>query len=258
MNKFAYLTLGLTSLLTVSACSSSSDHAVTREEYDDTAQAIGTTTSSGSGGGDVAAMADVMIMARGEMPLGFTLTADGHVRGSRLGLDYNYALTCKDTAGTTLALCGPTTDRVDVSLTLTGDLATSNLDASLSRQGSWTVTGMQSATTKFDGNGSFDFAATIRSVFRPGVVTTYNFAYDASYDGVLIDSASHQAIGGSASFDASARHMVTGSNNNSDVTFAVAADITFKADHTATLVLDGDQQYSIDLTTGVVVRVSAT
>jgi len=253
MNHLACLTLG--SLVATAACSSS--HTVAPEEYDDTAQAIGSTTASGAGGGDIAAMSDVLIIARGDLPFGFTLAADGHVRGARLGLDYNYALTCKDTAGTTLPSCGETTDRLDVSLTLSGTLITTGLDASLSREGSWTVTGMQSATTTFNGNGSFDFDATIRSVFRPGVVATYSFAYDASYDAVLIDSESHQAIGGSASFDASARHTVTGTNHDRDVRFDISAEIEFHANHTASLVLDGDQRYSLDLETGAVIRASA-
>lgn len=253
MNHLAYLTLG--SLVATGGCSSS--HTVTMEEYDDTAQAVGSTTAR-SGGGDLAAISDVMIMARGDLPLGFALASDGHIRGARLGLDYNYALICKDISGTILPTCGETTDRVDVSLSLSGNLITSGLDASLSREGSWTVTGMRSATTTFDGNGKFDVDATIRSVFRPGVVATYNFAYDASYDAVLIDSASHQTVGGAASFDASARRTVEGTNHDSDVSFSVSVDVEFHADHTASLVLDGDHRYSIDLDTGVVIRVTAS
>ena len=258
MNHLAYLTLG--SLFATAACTSS--HTVTPAEYDDTAQAVGSTMVSGSGGGgsgggEVAAMADVQLIARGNMPLGFTLGADGHIHGARLGLEYNYALTCKDSGGTTLPSCGTTTDKVDVSLTLSGTLITGALDAALQRSGTWTVTGLQSSTATFNGNGSFNFDATIRSVFRPGVVATYNFAYDASYAAILIDSGSHQAIGGSASFDASARHTVMGSHNDSDVAFNINAEISFHADHTASLVLDGDQRYSINLDTGVVVRVTA-
>ena len=246
MKKRACLTLGA-----LVACSSSS-RSVTPAEYDDTAQTIGSTTAHG----DRAAMSDVLIIARGDLPLGFTLAGDGHARGGRFGLDYDYAVTCKDLAGTVLPLCGVTTDRVDVSLGLSGNLATSDLDASLSREGSWTVTGMQSATTTFDGNASIDLDATIRSVFRPGVVATYHFAYDASYDAVLIDSGSDQAIGGAIRFTASANHTVTGTNHDSDVSFDVSADIAFHADHTASLVLDGDQRYSIDVDTGVVIRAS--
>jgi hypothetical protein len=50
--------------------------------------------------------------------------------------------------------------------------------------------------------------------------------------------------------------MVNGTNNDVDATFDVHADITFHADHTATLVLDGDRNYSLNLNTGVVVHVN--
>jgi hypothetical protein len=39
-----------------------------------------------------------------------------------------------------------------------------------------------------------------------------------------------------------------------DKSFDVTAVITFHADHTATLVLDGTQTFTIDLTTGKVTR----
>ncbi len=252
MNQLMSFALG--SLVVTAACTSS--HTVTPAEYDDTAQAVGS-TASGTSGGDVVAMTDVMVIAHGGLPLGFALSTDGHVHGTRVGLDYDYALTCSDTAGTTLPSCGATTDGVDVSLTLTGQLLTGGFDASMSRTGSWRVTGMQSPTTTFDGKGTFDFDATLRSVFRPGAVATYAFAYDASYDAVRIDSSSRQVIDGAASFDASVRHTIDGTNHDSDVTFDVNADIAFHADRTASLVLDDDQHYTIDLDTGAVSRGTA-
>jgi hypothetical protein len=59
----------------------------------------------------------------------------------------------------------------------------------------------------------------------------------------------------SASFDLSAQAQVSGTTHDSSASFDVHAQITFHADHTAGLVLDGSQHDSLDLTTGGVVRV---
>ena len=80
---------------------------------------------------------------------------------------------------------------------------------------------------------------------------------DASYDAVRISTKDRKVIAGSASFDLTAHHTVTGAgSNNTNASFEVHAAITFQADHTATLVLDGTQHYTIDLTTGIVVHVN--
>ena len=34
-----------------------------------------------------------------ELPTGFTAMGDGHFQGSRLGVDYSYAIVCKNAAG---------------------------------------------------------------------------------------------------------------------------------------------------------------
>ena len=97
-NRITMLTLGLAT----AACSSSANQP-TPAEYDDTAQAIASTTSTSNGGssagGDVASMADTVSLSLGVMPQGISLMGDGHFHGSRLGVDYNYSLTCKSVAG---------------------------------------------------------------------------------------------------------------------------------------------------------------
>lgn len=243
----------ITLVLSFAACSSS--NTPTREQYDDTAQAIASTTATSGGGGDVASMSDSVTIALGATPLGFSLMGDGQFQGSRLGVDYSYAITCKDASGL-VGICGPTTDQATVDVAWSGDLVSTNVDASVSRDGSWSITGLQSGTATFSGDSTFSFDATLRSIFRPGVTATYAFDASASYDAVRIATQDHQVIDGSASFDLTAHSTVTGAgSNNSDATFEVHAEITFHADHTADLVLDGSQHYSLDLTTGVVIRV---
>lgn len=252
MNRMTLITLfGATAV----ACSSSRQP--TREEYDDTAQAIAATTATGSGGGDVASMADSVTIALGGMPAGFALSADGHFRGSRLGVDYSYSISCKNLAGATLAVCDRTTNEATVDVSWSGNLDTQNVDASVTRNGSWTLTGLQTDTATFSGDSSFSFDLTLLSIFRPGVTSTYELDASASYDAIRISTVQRQIIDGSASFDVSAHHTVTGGRNDVDASFEIHADITFNADHTATLVLDGSQHYTVNLSTGTVARTGA-
>jgi hypothetical protein len=249
MNHIALTTLALS----ITACSSSSKP--TAEQYDDTAQAIASSTATGGGGGDVASMSDSASLALGTVPQGFTLAGEGHVQGTRLGVDYNYTITCKSAAGV-IGTCGPTTDQASVEVAWSGDLSSTSIDASVTRSGSWSLTGLQSATAAFSGTGAFSFDATLRSVFRPGATATYSFDADATYHAVQVDTAQHQVIGGSASFDVAAHATVSGTaHSDGSASFDVHAEITFHADHTADLVLDSSQHYTIDVTTGAVVHV---
>ena len=131
----------------------------TPEQYDDTAQAIASATAPSGGGGDVASMTDTVTISLGAMPSGFSLMGNGHFHGSRLGLDYDYAITCKNVAGA-VGLCGPTTDQATVDVSWSGNLDTANVDASVTRNGSWSVSGLQSDTATFNGDSSFSLDTT--------------------------------------------------------------------------------------------------
>jgi hypothetical protein len=250
MNRITLLPLALS----IAACSSSSTP--TRAQYDDTAQAIASTTATGSGGGDVGSMADSVTLAHGVVPTGLAIEGDGHFQGNRLGLDYSYSIVCKSAGA--VGPCGPATDQATIDVMWSGNLSTAGVDASVTRDGSWSLTGLSTDTATFAGNSTFSFDATVRSIFRPGAMASYMFDASASYNAIRISTQQRQVIDGSASFDLSAHAQVTGAgSNNADASFEVHAQITFHADHTADLVLDGNQHYSLDLTTGGVVRVGA-
>jgi hypothetical protein len=252
INRITLITLGSV----IAACSSDSNKA-NSEQYDDTAQAIGSTTATGGGGGDVASMSDSVNLALGTMPLGFSLQGDGHIHGNRLGVDYSYAVACKSLTGVVLAKCDVTSNEATVDVAWSGSLRSPNVDAVVTRDGMWKVSGLQTDTATFSGDSSFSFDATLRSVFRPGVTATYTFDTEASYDAVRIANATRLIVDGSASFALDAHHKVTGAgSDNVDASFSVQAALTFHADHTAALVLDGTEHYSINLDTGVVVRVN--
>jgi hypothetical protein len=134
-------------------------------------------------------------------------------------------------------------------------LDTNNFDAAVEREGSWTIDGLQSNTVTFDGDSSFSYDASLISIFRPGVRATFAFDADAEYDAIAIDSATRDAIAGTAAFDISAHKVVTGTSNDVDKSFAVHAEVEFHADRTATITLDDEHHYTLDLATGVVVRI---
>jgi hypothetical protein len=228
---------------------------MTTEDYDDAAQAVGASaTGDNGGGGELGAMSDSASIAFGIVPLGLTATANGQINGNRLGLAYSFSITCEDVNGNTLAVCSPLTDRAEVDAAWNGTLDTRYLDAEVDRSGSWTLDGLQSNTITFDGQSSFSYDATLQSIFRPGVTTSLSFDADADYDAVAIDGPTHDAIGGSATFDVSGRKVVTGTDADVDKSFAVHAELEFHADRTATMTLDGDHSYTLNLATGAVVR----
>jgi hypothetical protein len=247
----------LASLLLAAACSSSTssnDSPLTTEDYDDTAQAVASVTVAGSGGGDVASMSDSATIALGIVPIGFSLDGSGSITGNRFGVEYSYAIACQDASGNDLPVCTSLTDRASVDVAWSGNLDLPNFTSSVSREGSWSITGLQSDTAVFAGDSEFSYDAVIRSIFRPSATSSFTFDARAEYDGVAIDTATHDAIAGSASFDLTAHKVVTGGDVDVDKSFEVHADLEFHADRTATLVLDGEHRYTLDVATGAVVR----
>lgn len=230
----------------VGACTDNNkDDSITNDEYDQVAQSVGSSTATGGGGGDVGAMSDTAVIARGALPLGFTVSGSGSVTGVHAGLDYSYSLTCKDAGGTTLAVCTDLTDSAEASLSWSGSLDLPNISAMVDRDGNWSLTGLQSDTATFNGDGSFSYDAMIANV-------GWHFDYNASYDAVVVDTSSHVAVDGSLSYDISASKDVNGNTTRS---FSLHADVDVHADGTATIALDGTHHYTLNLSSGAVVKV---
>jgi hypothetical protein len=218
MNRISSIAL----ISALAACSSSkmpgsASGPATVEDYDDTAQAIGTMTTTGGGGGDVASMADAFTISRGEMPFGFGLGLNGdkHIHGNRLGLDYSYTAVCKDAAGADLAKCDKTADQAQIDVSWSGSLKTPNLDAEVSRMGSWTLTGLQSDTASLSGNSSFSLDTTLTSIFHSGATSSLSIDATAMYNAIAIATKKRQVTGGSATFSLTVHRVVTGTGNGS-------------------------------------------
>lgn len=236
--------LALLSMFMFAACSSNNDHAATQQEYDDVARQLGTSAATGNGGGDVGAMSDSMTVALGGSLAGFTVSATGTLTGSHGSLMYSYDVSCRDANGTVLPVCTRLTDSAAIDLAWSGELALPNLDASVSRRGSWTLAGLQSPTASLDGRGTFTFDAALAA-------SMYHLSYGADYHAVAIDTATKVAIGGEIDYAIDA----TRTTGNVDESFSIDAALVFHADGSATLTLDGTHEYTVDLETGAVVIV---
>jgi hypothetical protein len=260
MTRITLITLGLS----IAACASSpSTTPATSADYDDVAQTIAsstaTTNSSGNdlGAGDVIAIRDAVSLARGILPFGFVRDREGHCHGDRMGIGNDFAITCKDASGAVQTACNQMTDSATVVLKMKGSFETPNASFSIDREGMWTITGLQTATATLNGNSSFSIDTSIKSV--SGVMRTFTFDNTATYKAITVTTADRQITGGGASFEVKAHRTVTGTTNGSndvDKSFDVKAELTFNADHTATLVLDGTHTFTIDLRTGKVTRVN--
>jgi len=298
------------------ACSSSSSPSTstsgpaTAEDYDDTAQAIGTMamTGGGGGGGDVGSFGDAVMVSKGAMPFGLGLKGDGRIHGNRQGLDYSYTAVCKDATGAALTKCDKTTDQAQIDVSWSGSLKTPSFSADVARKGSWTITGLQSDTASLSGDSSFTLDTTMTSIFHGGATSTLSIDASAMYNAIQIATKSHEPVGGSAAFSLTVHRTVTGTGNGSggsdsgsgsgsddgsgggsddgsgagsgsgggsddgsghdsghghghggtvqdiDKTFSVTATITFNADHTADLTINGTEHFTIDLATGSIKR----
>lgn len=267
MKRLILIACSLSLFTAACSSSSSSDDKPTSENYDDTAQAIAMTTAGNNGagayatdstrGGDIASMADTVSLSLGVLPIGISLSGNGHFQAKRFGVDYDYSLTCKNIGGI-VAVCGPTIDQATASIMWSGALTTTGVTAEVSRTGNWSVTGLQGSSATFSGDSTFSLDAMIQSIFRAGASATYSFEATASYHAVKVAKETRRAIDGSVSFAIMAHDTATSAAGKTvESSFNITAELVFDADETAALTLDGTEHYSLNLTTGVVVRVAA-
>lgn len=243
------LTLASCSLLGLPlvACSSSGD-AANDADYDDVAQNVGTSTAAKSGG-DVNAMVDTVLLASGDTPLGWTMK-DGQASGSVLGIDFAFQVVCRNGQGAVLTTCNPSTQLADVTVDWGGTLALPNFTTSMDRHGQWSLMNLQEDSVKLAGNGSFSYDSMITNA-ATGSTAAYHLDYDAAYMAVWIDKTTRLPTAGEVQYEIAATRTV----DTDTRTFDVSADIHFNGNGTATIELDGIHHYTLNLTTGIVVKI---
>jgi hypothetical protein len=243
--------LGPCVLAATCAVGCSGTDAATDADYDDVAQALSSTVSTGNGGGDVGSMNDTATVAAGTTGIGLAVDASGKVSGDHFGLDYSYKLTCSDAKGAAQTKCDSSTDTAKVDVNWSGSLDLPHITASVDREGSWTLAGVQSNVVAFDGSGDFTLDLSLQSLWR-NASRDYHVAYSADYAGIKLDRAARKITGGSVKYVIDAERMASSAKGESDAKFHMDGTLTFGADGSAMLTLDKSHSYKINTADGSV------
>lgn len=240
-------------LVAASSLGCSSSDPATEADYDDVAQALSAVVSTDNDGGDIGSMKDSASIASGAPDLGLSIDASGKFASNHLGLDYQYTVACSGSDGSAMAKCDRTTDHAKVDLKWSGNLTLPHLTASVDRDGSWTLSKLQTDTIGFAGTGDFTLDLQLQSIFR-NVSRSYHLSYSADYAGVTFSRTAKQLTAGTVKYEVDAERMVQGTKSESDATFHMTGELTFNADGTAKLTLDGSHSYRIEPVSGTVTK----
>lgn len=253
--------LSLASLLAAAGCTASTPDgstsgALTNEDYDDMAAAVGSMVAgSGSLSGEASAMADSMAAAEGSLeadtttegPLGNSIEVVLHG-----DFRFEYQTTCFGLDGAELDACDGSADGAEIALDWSGSFDGPRYDVQVSRDGEWTIVGLQGETAELNGEAHFDLQSRFEGLFREAR-RDLDLSYDAEYDAVLLDTETHQAVGGTIRYSLEGVSKVDGPEVDREVDIDVQANVTFQADGTAELMLDGERFYTIILASGEII-----
>ena len=253
MNKnIASLTLSFATLF-AAGCGAGGE-AMTQEDYDDVALAMGSMVAGSSGdGGEAGAMSDSMAASEGEA----SAVAEGQSAGAvdvvvRGGITFEYDAQCFAADGAELLVCDGTADAAEVSVSWSGSFDGPRYDVTVNRTGTWAIVGLQSDTAELSGSATFDLESHFDALYRP-VSRDLVLAYDAEYQAVLIDTETRAVVGGSIRYTVDGVRTIEREQTNRQVDIEVDAVVTFQADGTAELVLDGARSYVIELASGEII-----
>jgi hypothetical protein len=231
--------------LLFAACSSSNPTA-SHEDNVQVAQVLGTTVSTGA---EPTAVGVVLDLATGFVPQGLTFDDLGRFSGDRGGLTFNGTITCTDLGIATPTPCSPATATATVTGSWSGQLQTPRMTISATRTGTWTVSGFQTSTVTINGTSHVDLTSQFASASDKNHKNLV-LAIDATYEAATVERTSNLATGGDIQYVITGQrtHMTPGLDTSQ--TFTIDATLTFHPDHTATLVIDGKEQFEVNLDTG--------
>ena len=229
--------LALVGGMTALGCSSSNS-TPTSNDYDDVAQSTAALVATPGGGGELGSMSASADIAIGTTPINVTVSGSGSFSSVQAGVTYSFDLSCTDAGGASLAHCGPTTNTAKADVSWSGNLTIPSYTASVTRNGSWTLAGLQTGTATFSGNGSFTFNSNFTSTFRNEQASA-NLDYSATYNAIVYNMAAHHPTSGSAHYTVNASRAASSTSGSSSRSFSIDALVTFAADGSATLTLDG-------------------
>lgn len=250
MKRIVHVSALALSLGALTACSSSR---ATEEDYDDVAASMGALSSEG--GAEHRAMSDGVILLRGDVPRGLVRSASGAYEGVLGNLAYSFELTCVDRDGDELLVCSESTDSGELTVSYSGELNVGTFSGSVEREGEWQVRDVTGEVARFDGDGHYEVLAEWRTL--NGTVRSFQLACDAEYDAIAFRTSDRTVVSGEAHFAIEARRMTSRGANTTEAEVVIDAVLRFYGDGDATLVLDGDHTYSVNVETGAVLRVQS-
>jgi hypothetical protein len=227
----------------------------TENDYDDVAQALGGVAATDDGGGEVGTLIDASVIATGSSADGISLHASGKFSGNRLGITYDYDVSCADSSGKPLDPCTSASDSADVSVKWSGELATAVLNASVSHDGELKLTSIQSGTVSVSGQSSLQLDARFDALLREAS-RTYHLSYRAEYRDLRVQRSPARMLGGSIQYALEVERTATNRTREASANFEIEAELVFGADGSATLTLDGQHHYAIDTHTGTVAKMT--
>ncbi|ACY16736.1 hypothetical protein [Haliangium ochraceum] len=231
--------------LAVSGCGDDG-YQPTAEDYDDVATGVGSLVATG----ELASIEDSVAAAQGIVPFGFSADAEGVVEGSRAGVSYEYELACEDASGASLSACDETTDTATIDVEWFGSLDLNIWQFEVSHTGQWSLSGLQSGTVVFSGEGTFDVSSRVQSLDGQRQ-RAFDLSYAGSYD-IRFDLDADAVSEGDVQYAINAQRRATGPDSEVDAEFDISAEVSFDGSGSASLVLDGSVFYDIDLATGAV------
>lgn len=211
-------TTAISVLALVGGCADSASSSV---DYDRLAPIIGSSIATADTGGEVGALADAVMIARGGLPRGADANG-GFVAGLHDGVRYAYAVFCQDARGAATT-CSPHTFRAYAFVQWDA--------AAMHRSGMWELEHLQGTSATATGTSDLTHLA-----------GDYRIA-DLRQETFTVDLATYQPS--RVRIDAALR--VTSDGTPTPVTASVSLD----HGRVALLVLDGTG-YSLDLATGTV------
>lgn len=218
----------------------------TAAEYDDAATTTGALVADPNGG-EVTAMNQAYLIARGQAPLFLTVGASGDVFGSQWGLSFSYQVTCKDAGGAVIA-CGPASDSAHVVASWSGSWDGTWLDADTAWDADWELTGLSGDAWTLSGSSTVSWSASWDNP-NTGAHRAWSVEAEATADGLVFSASGRRPVGGAASYALEITSEGEGPRGDGHGHLAIAADVTF-SDHGATLTLDGSHSYALDVATG--------
>jgi hypothetical protein len=235
-----------TSVLALAATGCQKSDEPTQQDYNDVAASVGTLVA----GGELTSIQDSVGTTQGETPTGLTGNGSGQFEGTRGGLRYSYEVTCTGADGVTMAVCDATTDSASLIVDWSGNYDGDYWQFEISRNGEWSVTGLQSDVAVFTGEGTFDVSSASQSLDGQRQ-RSFELSYAGSYD-IQWDMVAERVIEGAITYDVHAERHVDGAAADRDAVFDISAEVTFDGSSIARLVLDGSHSYEINIDTGFV------